>query len=460
MKVRQGPARAALISTLVTAVLAATGSSPAAAAATPPYEPDANAAGSITFYDAAGNVVTSGSTTALVGYAVGTAPLTSTGNKASLYGYLPKSGQAPGSFSGELLAGPTTYPIAAAPAAVSGSSNPAVKPVTGDLTFGDLAKDFPNTATDVYAGLYQIRIKTTDSKYLATDIQINGTTWQEVYPVSSGAVTTSTSLAVTESGTTQTLTATVSPSTAAGSVQFFDGGTALGSPVAVSGGVARTTATLALGSHSLSASFTPTDAVAYTASSSPTVSYVVRSATTTVLNAQATVVTAGTRYTVSGRVTGLSVASRVLLRIAPRGASARIVALPTTSTGTFSTIITAASTTAYTATFAGDSTHKPSTSVARTTIVRWKATVASIALSGRQVIVNARILPVKGSIVVRLYERRSTGLVGVAVARTGSTGGARLVTAALVRGYHTFVVNVPATTSNATGYSAYFTVRV
>jgi hypothetical protein len=193
MKVRQGPARAALLSSLVSAVAAAAfvsaGHAATAATATPPYEPDANAAGTITFYDPSGAAITSGSTTALVGYAVGSAALTSTGSKASLYGYLPKSGQVPGAFSGELLSGPTTYPIAGAPAPVSGSANPAVKPLTGDVTFAQLAADFPNTATDAYQGLYQIRIKTTDTQYLTADIKIAGGTWSEVYPSSGPAPT-------------------------------------------------------------------------------------------------------------------------------------------------------------------------------------------------------------------------------------------------------------------------------
>ncbi len=59
-------------------------------------------------------------------------------------------------------------------------------------------------------------------------------------------------------GTSETLTATVSPSSAAGSIQFTDNGTNLGSPVALSGGSAQTTvSTLGAGSHTLSASFLP-----------------------------------------------------------------------------------------------------------------------------------------------------------------------------------------------------------
>lgn len=61
------------------------------------------------------------------------------------------------------------------------------------------------------------------------------------------------------SGTTVLLTARVVPA-AAGSVQFADGGFDLGAPVAVSAGTATmSTAILAVGTHSLSAVFTPAD---------------------------------------------------------------------------------------------------------------------------------------------------------------------------------------------------------
>jgi YVTN family beta-propeller protein len=85
--------------------------------------------------------------------------------------------------------------------------------------------------------------------------------------ISSIAVTqtvepTTTSLTVSPSqsailGDTVTLAANESPATA-GTVQFFDGASPLGSPVAVSSGrAAYTTTSLALGSHSFTAVFTP-----------------------------------------------------------------------------------------------------------------------------------------------------------------------------------------------------------
>ena len=91
---------------------------------------------------------------------------------------------------------------------------------------------------------------------------------------------TTTGLSVTPAGpvvagTNVTLKATVSPSAAAGSVQFSDGGSALGAPVTVAGGIASTTVTPALGSHSYTASFTPTDTTSYQPSSSAAVSLTV-----------------------------------------------------------------------------------------------------------------------------------------------------------------------------------------
>jgi LPXTG-motif cell wall-anchored protein len=85
-------------------------------------------------------------------------------------------------------------------------------------------------------------------------------------------VDTTTSLAVTagpiEQGKQVTLTATVTPSTAGGSVTFKDGTTTLGT-AAVSGGKATfKTTTLPIGTASLTAAFAPATAADYNASTS------------------------------------------------------------------------------------------------------------------------------------------------------------------------------------------------
>ncbi|MGH3826479.1 MAG: Ig-like domain-containing protein [Pseudonocardiaceae bacterium] len=67
--------------------------------------------------------------------------------------------------------------------------------------------------------------------------------------------------------------ATVTPDTAAGTVQFQDGTMALGSPVPVVGGSAMLlTAELAQGTHLLTAVFTPTSPAVSGPSTSPMVS--------------------------------------------------------------------------------------------------------------------------------------------------------------------------------------------
>jgi hypothetical protein len=129
-----------------------------------------------------------------------------------------------------------------------------------------------------------------------------------------GPVATSTSLAVSPvspaaSGTVETLTATVAPAGAVGSVQFKDNGTNIGSSVAVSGGTASLTQTLAVGSHPLTAVFTPTDATAFSGSTSSTVTYVVSpppaSATTStsLTVSPASPVVQGTPVTVKATIT-------------------------------------------------------------------------------------------------------------------------------------------------------------
>ncbi|MFD3776062.1 Ig-like domain repeat protein [Streptomyces sp. NPDC058612] len=92
---------------------------------------------------------------------------------------------------------------------------------------------------------------------------------------------TATALAVTpagpaQAGTPVTLTATVTPGGAGGTVQFKDGANNLGTAVTVNGGTAAlTTSNLGAGTHSLTAVFTPASA-SYNGSTSSNVSYVVQ----------------------------------------------------------------------------------------------------------------------------------------------------------------------------------------
>ncbi|SNT03669.1 Ig-like domain-containing protein [Actinacidiphila glaucinigra] len=108
----------------------------------------------------------------------------------------------------------------------------------------------------------------------------SNTAYQSTPPPTQAATTTT--LAATPAspvvqGTAVKLTATVAPAAAGGSVRFLDGATAIGSPVTVSNGTASlTTTALGVGTHALTAAFTPADAAAYKPSASAALPYTVK----------------------------------------------------------------------------------------------------------------------------------------------------------------------------------------
>jgi hypothetical protein len=113
----------------------------------------------------------------------------------------------------------------------------------------------------------------------APRVTLGNNTWQGAAYLFTQPTATTTTLGVTPAspatpGTAETLVAMVNPA-GAGTVQFLDGATPLGAPVAVASGVASLTTTLPLGAHSLSSVFTPTDPGAFAGSTSAAVSYVV-----------------------------------------------------------------------------------------------------------------------------------------------------------------------------------------
>ncbi|MEU5721308.1 Ig-like domain repeat protein [Micromonospora sp. NPDC047738] len=111
-----------------------------------------------------------------------------------------------------------------------------------------------------------------------TSIQVTGNTWR--VPV---AEDTTTSLAVSPAspvsqGTEVTLTATVSPATATGTVDFRRGASSLGTATVSGGKAVLSTTALPVGTFSLSAAFTPADATAYKPSASSATSFQVTAA--------------------------------------------------------------------------------------------------------------------------------------------------------------------------------------
>jgi len=271
---------------------------------TPPWEAAISPApnGSITFYNAQGQVVTGGSITAsgLGAYAVASTPDPRSGdNKATLYAYTPVNGEAPGAWSGTNLGTSDTYPNAAAPGAIGTTANPVesnTSTATPDESLATYIGTFPNndtSTTDGYAGLYDIRLKAsgtgigTEAAYWDTVISVNTTagTWSVDYPDYTQNTTTTLTATPpspqTAPATAVALNATVAPATA-GTVTFWSGyGTAsaaqVGATQNVTGtsGAASVTVTPPNGSTAYTAVFTPAIGSADIGSVSAALNYVV-----------------------------------------------------------------------------------------------------------------------------------------------------------------------------------------
>jgi Bacterial Ig-like domain (group 3) len=294
-KIKSALTVAALAAAAGGVILAGAGS--ASAQGTPtPWAPggvnqDPNAVGGIAFFDASGNQITSGSTTAkpFAAYAVGLTDVAVSGDtsqkKATLFGYLPTT-QTPDNWgTNEQLGLSTNYPNSSAPAPVNGTTLPVNTGAATDIALETAANDLGATLTTTgYQNVYQVRLYQSSAanglgvKYDYADVLINSTThtWSLVWSPDQAGTSTSSTLGSSSTSVNQgqsvTLTDTITPSGANGSVQFKDNGGNIGSPVTVSGGVATLPYTLTTsGSHPITAVFTPTALSGYASSTSNTV---------------------------------------------------------------------------------------------------------------------------------------------------------------------------------------------
>ena len=171
----------ALVSGLLTLGIAA---GPASAAGTPPWEPDPDSVGSLTFYNAAGQQITGGNLTdsPIAAYVEGSATVRAGDTVANLYGYLPVNGQSTSEWSGEQLGQSTTFPNTSAPAPLNTSTLPVETGHSGDENLSTLEVDFPQNGTGAYAGMYQLRLytnaphKSQTTTYDSADISVNSST--------------------------------------------------------------------------------------------------------------------------------------------------------------------------------------------------------------------------------------------------------------------------------------------
>lgn len=260
----------------------------AGAATAPTFEPDPASKGAVSFYNSSGVQITSGSVndSPMAAYYGASGGALNAGDTLAFVSYAtPQDGVATLSWttneqwtSGQTWGAGHTYP-----GALAGSTNAVVAGASTDGPFSGHIAAFPS-ASVANPNVYQIRLYTSGTNvntYYSADILVSGSTWTQVYPAVATATSTSVSFGASPSGHqspggTVDLTATLAPSAAAGTVQFKDGGTNVGSPVAVSSGTATlSTTSLAAGSHSLTAQFIPTDSSVYAPSTSAALTYLV-----------------------------------------------------------------------------------------------------------------------------------------------------------------------------------------
>jgi hypothetical protein len=379
-------AAAALAGFVATTVAVA----PSAFADTPAWEPDTNGnGGTLTFYDASGHQITGGTDlTHLFDYAAGsTAEDPDAFHKASLSFAYPDHLQPTSSWFVNGGTAAATYPVATAQndLATVPADHPVAHPGPTEMNLSAALGAAVLDSTAGYANIVQIRMQQSGSSasYYTADISydLGAGTWTEVFPAASSAVSTSTALGSSPAGqqaggSPVTLTATVTPAAAAGTVQFKDGVNKLGSPVAVSGGVARlTTSGLTAGTHSLSAAFSPTDANAFAPSSSTPQSYRIVDNTSVTVSRSVTIrygstTTTGTvlKDTRTGKaIVGAPV--RLYAHTTPTSAWSLVGTVTTSSTGAASKAVKPSGRTYYQWRYVGATGYAASTSATQTVSV-------------------------------------------------------------------------------------------
>jgi hypothetical protein len=280
-----------VVSALLASGLVAAVGSGAAQATTPPWSSDPNDVGSISLFNASGQHVVSGHVTdsPIAAFAEASHAGRVGDSKATLYGALPDANKNPSGWTSVQLSTTTAFPDASAPAPLNSASLPVVD-LTG-VTLATLVSVLPNTASNAYEGLYELRIKTSgvgqpaDATYDATDILVTGTgpsaIWQQLDALTATTVTFSPYPATAAyHGNPVTLTAHATPGVP-GIVTFYDGTKVVYALYVNSAGVAAFTYSGYVGgTHHFHVTFVPTSASLYTASTSASDTYSIRAVPT------------------------------------------------------------------------------------------------------------------------------------------------------------------------------------
>jgi hypothetical protein len=242
-------------------------------------------------------------------------------------------------------------------------------------------------------------------------------------------------------GQTVTFTATVSPSTATGTVQFLDNGNPVGLPMTLSGGVATySTAALTAGTHTITASYSgDTNFVGST--SSPLSQEVDKASTTTALSSDHNPSTYGQTVTFTATVSPSTATGTV--QFLDNG---NPVGLPMTLSGgaaTYSTAALSVGTHSITASYSGDTNFVGSTSSPLSQQVNQATTTTGLSSDhnpstyGQTVTFTATVSPSTATGTVQFLDNGNP----VGTPATLSGGVATYLTTALTAGTHSITAS-------------------
>jgi hypothetical protein len=284
---------------------------------------------------------------------------------------------------------------------------------------------------------------------------------------SCGQSQSSTTTALTSSSPTSTFgqpvtfTATVTPSAATGTVQFFDGANSLGTATLSGGSASLTTATLAAGTHSITAAYGGDSN--YSSSTSPALTQTVLEGTintATALTSSLNPSAYGDQVTFTATISPSSGATGTVTFMdgsSTLGSST----LNASGVATFSTSSLGIGTHSITAQYSGDGNHNGSTSPALSQTVTRASTSTTLtsdsnpSKAGRTVTFTATVSPSAATGTVEFFDG-STPLGTVAV----SGGTASLSTSTLAGGKHSITATYSGDVNFAGSQSAVLSQNV
>jgi hypothetical protein len=278
----------------------------------------------------------------------------------------------------------------------------------------------------------------------------------EVVKSGSSSVALTSSASPATQGQSITFTATITPFDATGAVTFLNGGTTIGSSL-VSGGTATfTTSSLAIGSNSISASYSGDSR--YAASTSSVLPEVVKAISTTTLTATPNPSVYNAAVTLTATVVPSSATGSVQFF---NGATLLGTATLSGSQAQFSVTSLPVGPNSLTAVYAGDSADTGSTSAAVTQTVNKQTSTVTVTSSanpapfGQSVTLTAAVSPSQATGTVQFLDG-STSLGTAAV----NSGSATLSVSSLSVGDHSIVASYSGDSLDTASTSAVLTLTV